>query len=216
MTGRGPGRCWRVRLDVRIGMGLAIVATGAIAVISTVRKDFPISDPLTMIVGDAAVWWFFVLRPAVSLTAGELVVRNPLRTHRIARGDVASAMPGSYGTVISRRDGRRCTALALWTRRRTKAERAAGLINSWAQTPPSSDRGEAADSPYRPGSWIRRHAVDLVAAAGLAVAFTVPAALQAWAGHSRWVWPVGGLVMFVAFLPLTIPRPERDAFAHEG
>jgi hypothetical protein len=62
----------------------------------------------------AALWWFGAIRPAVWLSPDELVVRNRLRTHRIARDNVVSAKPGSRGVVIIRRDGRPCTAFAFF------------------------------------------------------------------------------------------------------
>ena len=52
------GRCWRVALSIRLGTGAAVVATGAIALISTaMQDDHPISDPLTAIAIYAALWW---------------------------------------------------------------------------------------------------------------------------------------------------------------
>jgi hypothetical protein len=132
---------WRVALAIRLGMGAAILATGAIALISTaMQDDHPISDPLTMIAIYAALWWFGAIRPAVWLSPDELVVRNPLRTHRIARDNVVSARPGSFGVVIIRRDGRPCTAWALYKPKIAK-DRAASLITYWAQTRPSSIKG---------------------------------------------------------------------------
>jgi hypothetical protein len=136
-------QCWRVSLATRIGTGVAILVIGMFALIDTARDGFPMSDPLTAIVLWAALWWFGTIRPAVWLSSGELVVRNPLWTRRIARESVVSAKPGSFGVVISRRDGRPCTALALlkpkiaeWAGQRTRADRAASLITQWAETSP--------------------------------------------------------------------------------
>jgi len=197
-------------------MGVAIVATGAIALISTaMQDDHPISDPLTMIALYAAFWWFGIVRPAVSLSPDELVVRNPLRTHRFARHNVVSAKPGSFGMVISGLDGRRCIAVALhkpqidgWPDRRTReVVHAAGLITFWAQTPRSSNRGDAPESLYAdtPGSRTRRRVVDIVAAAGLAIALTIPAALVAWPDNSQWLWPIAGLILVAALVLAMTP-----------
>ena len=126
-------------MAVRLGTGAAIVATGAIALISTAMHDeHPISDPLTMIATYAALWWFGAIRPAVWLSPDELVVRNRLRTHRIARDNGVSAKPGSRGVVVIRRDGHPCTAFAFFYKPKIAQDRGASLITYWAQTPPSS------------------------------------------------------------------------------
>jgi hypothetical protein len=204
--------CWRVALAIRLGTGAAILATGTIALISTAMKDLPISDPLTMIAIYAALWWFGLVRPAVCLSPDELVVRNPLRTHRIPRDNVVSAKPGSFGVAIIRRDSRPCTAWALY-KPKIAEDRAASLITYWAQTPPSSNQGEAPESSYAetPESPTRRRVVDIVAAAGLAIALTIPALLLAWPDNSPWLWPVAGLIMVIAFVPFTRTRQARDA-----
>jgi hypothetical protein len=173
-----------VPLAIRLGTGAAILATGTIALISTAMQDFPISDPLTMIALYAALWWFLAIRPVMWLSPDELVVRNPLWTHRIARENVVSATPGFFGVVIRRRAGRPCIPVAL----HEPADRAASLITHWAQTPPSSNRGEAPETPVRgdPGSRTRRRVVDIAAAAAVAIALTMPALLIAWPNHSPW------------------------------
>ncbi|WP_329475202.1 hypothetical protein OG555_26250 [Kribbella sp. NBC_01484] len=196
------GRCWRVALSIRLGTGAAVVATGAIALISTaMQDDHPISDPLTAIAIYAALWWFGVVRPAVWLSPDELVVRNRLRTHRIARDNVVSARSGSHGIIIIRRDGRPCTAVGLWKPKRAE-ERAASLITYWAQTPRSSNQGEAPESSYAETqeSPTRRRVVDILAAAGLAIALTIPAVLVAWPHNPEWLWPIACLILVIALV----------------
>jgi hypothetical protein len=203
--------CWRVALAIRLGTGAAILATGAIALISTAMQDnHPISDPLTMIAIYTALWWFGAIRPAVWLSPDELVVRNPLRTHRIPRDTVVSAKPGSYGIIVIRRDSSPCTALAFFYKPK---DRAAGLITDWAQTPPSSNQGEAPESSYAETleSPTRRRVVDIVAAAGLLIAVTIPALLLAWPDNSPWLWLVAGLILVIALVPFTMTRQARDA-----
>jgi hypothetical protein len=56
-----------VALAVRLGTGAAVLAAGAIALISTGHEDFPVNDPLTMIALYAAFWWFGAMRPTVWL-----------------------------------------------------------------------------------------------------------------------------------------------------
>ena len=206
------GRCWRVALAIRLGTGAAVVATGAIALISTAMQiDHPISDPLEGIAIYAALWWFGLVRPAVWLSSDELVVRNRLRTHRIARDNVVSAKPGSRGVVIIRRDGRPCTAVGLW-KPRIAEERAASLITYWAQTPPSSNQAQAPERPYPEPleSPTRRRVVDILAA-GLAIACTSQAVLLAWPVNPHWLWPVVGLIVVIAIVPFGITRQARDA-----
>jgi hypothetical protein len=92
-------------------------------------------------------------------------------------------------------------------------EHAASLITYWAQTPPSSNQGEAPESSYAetPESPARRRVVDLLAAAGLAIALTIPALLLAWPHNPQWLWPVAGLIMVIAIVPFGITRQARDA-----
>jgi hypothetical protein len=202
-----------VALSIRLGTGAAVFATGAIALISTaMQDDHPISDPLTAIAIYAALWWFGIVRPAVWLSPDELVVRNPLRTHRIVRDNVVSAKARSRGVAIIRRDGRRCTPVGLW-KPRIAEERAASLITYWAQTPPSSNQGEAPESSYpeTQESPTRRRVVDILAAAGLAIALTIPAVLVAWPVNPQWLWPATGLIVVIAIVPFGITRQARDA-----
>lgn len=206
-------RCWRVAPSIRLGTGAALVATGAIALISTsMQIDHPISDPIEGIAIYAALWWFGIVRPAVWLSPDELVVRNRLRTHRIARDNVVSAKPGSRGVVIIRRDGRRCTAVGLW-KPRIAQERAASLITYWAQTPPSSNQAQAPECPCpEPAEGpTRRRVVDILAAAGLAIAFTIQAVLLAWPVKPHWLWPLVGLIVVIAIVPFGITRQARVA-----
>ncbi|MFI5712320.1 hypothetical protein [Kribbella sp. NPDC051620] len=198
------GRCWRVALAVRLGTGAALLATGTIGLISTATTDLPISDPLTAIAIYAALWWFALVRPAVWLSPDELVVRNPLGTHRIPRDTVVSAKPGSFGVSIIRRDGRPCTALAL-RKPIIAEERAAGLITYWAQTPPSVSPPESS-YPATRESLTRRRVADIVAAAGLAIALTIPALLLAWPHNPQWLWPVAGFILVIAVVPFGITR----------
>jgi hypothetical protein len=126
-----------VSLAIRIGLAVVILAIGLFALISTAMKDFPMSDPLTAIALWAALWWFGTIRPKVCVSPDELVVRNPLWTRRIARENVVSAKPGSFGFVISRRAGRPYIAVAPLLKPKI-ADRAASLITHWAETSPSS------------------------------------------------------------------------------
>ena len=219
MTDGAVSRCWRVSLAVRIGVGLGILATAPIALISTAMQvDHPISDPLTAIVMYVALWWFGLVRPAVWLSPDELVVRNPLWTHRIARENVVSAKPGAFGAVIRRRDGRHCIAWALHQLAVDEGtDRAVGLINYWAQTPRSSDPGEVPESLYAgtPEERSSRRVGDIGAAIGLAIAFTIPAILLAWPRHPPWIDPVAVLAMVIAVVPFGMTRQPRHAFRRD-
>ena len=201
------GNCWRVDLAIRLGTGVAIIATGTIALISTAMTDNPMSDPLTMIAMYTAYWWFLLVRPAVWLSPNELVVRNPLRTHRIPRDNVVSARPGSRGIIIVRRDGRPCSALVFFYKPKVAKDRAAGLITYWAQTQPSSNQGEVPESSYaeRRDSPPRLRVDDVLAATGFAIALTIPALLLAWPHNPEWLWPVASLTLAIAIVPFAIP-----------
>lgn len=207
MPGKAVSRCWRVSPVVQVGIGVGILATAPIALISTARQvDHPISDPLTAIAMYVVLWWFGIVRPAVWLSPDELVVRNPLWTHRIARHDVVSATSGAFGAVIRRRGGRRCVALALHKPWIAVGDPAVHLINYWAQTPRSSDLYAA--TPEERSGW---RLGDVVAAAGIAVAFTVPAVLLTWPRHPSWFSPVACLAMVVAVVPYGMTRRSRGA-----
>lgn len=204
-------RCWRLSLAARLGVAVAVLATAPIALISTARQvDHPISDPLTAIVMYAAIWWFGLVRPAVWLSPDELVVRNPLRTYRIAREDVVSARSGLFGAVISRRAGRPRTAVALHKTAIAVGDPSVGLINYWAQAPRSGDRDEGIEALY-PEKPHRSRAGEIVAAAGLAVAFTLPAVLLAWPRHPGWFGPAIGLTLIIALVPVVLTQPRRRA-----
>jgi hypothetical protein len=205
--------CWRVDAGIRLGTGAAVVFSGAIALISTAMQvDHPISDPLTAIAIWAALWWFGVVRPAVWLSPDELVVRNRLRTHRIVRDNVVWAVPGSRGVVIIRRDSRPCTAAAFWHKPEIAKDHAASVITYWAQSRPPSNQGEA---PERSSVGIsesptRLRVVDILAAAGLAIAFSLPALLMAWPNNPEWLWPVAYLILLLAFVPFGLIRQAKD------
>jgi hypothetical protein len=203
-----------VDLAIRLGTGAAIVASGAIALISTAMQvDHPMSDPLTAIATYVPLWWFGMARPAVWLSPNELVVRNRLRTHRIARNNVVSAQPGSRGINIIRRDGRPCTARAFFYKPKTTKDRAASLITYWAQIRPPSNQGEAPERSYpgTPEGPTRRRVVDILAAAGLAIALSFPALLIAWPHNPEWLWAVAILIWVLAIVPFGVTREARDA-----
>jgi hypothetical protein len=50
-----------------------------------------------------------------------------------------------------------------------------------------------------------------MAAAGLAIAFTIQAVLVAWPVNPHWLWPVVGLIVVIAIVPSGIARQARDA-----
>ncbi|MFF0266333.1 hypothetical protein [Kribbella sp. NPDC004536] len=206
-------RCWRVSWGVRLGIGVAILAIAPIALISTAMQvDHPISDPITGIVIWAAIWWFGLVRPAVWLSSDELVVRNPLWTHRIARENVAFAKAGMLGARISRRVGRRCIAVALLKPMVAVADLKVDLINYWAQIPRSSHQDEVLAGLFPEGP--RRSRVgELVAAAALAVVFVVQAILLAWPRHPSWLFPAAVVVTVLALIPLALTQPRRPRTA---
>jgi hypothetical protein len=206
-----------VDLALRLGTGAGVVGIGTFALISTAMQvDHPMSDPLTAIAIYAALWWFGMGRPAVWLFPDKMVVRNPLWTHRIARDNVVSAEFRPFGGgVIIRRDGRPCATWALY-RPKIAEDRADSLITYWAQTSRSSNHGEASGSSYAETQESpTRRVIEIVAAAGLAIALTIPALLVAWPHNPQWLWPVSGVIMVIAFVPFIFTRQIRNAFRRD-
>ena len=67
------------------------------------------------VVGTAAGYWLFALRPRLTLQAGRLAVQNPLRRHELAMSEVLGARAGS-GIVIDVRPNRTVFASLALTR----------------------------------------------------------------------------------------------------
>jgi hypothetical protein len=148
LTDGAVSRCWRVSLAVRLGIGVGILATAPIALISTAMQvDHPISDPLTAIV-----------------IRGVLVGR-----HRTAHGVALIRRTGCAQSAVDSPDRQRerpfgesrivrschqsarwspCIALASYKPKIAVEDRAVGLINYWAQIPRSSNRDEVPESLY--------------------------------------------------------------------
>ncbi|MEV4533118.1 PH domain-containing protein [Asanoa sp. NPDC049518] len=81
----------------------------------------------------------FALRPAVTLTGTEVLVRNPLRTRRVPLAEITDAKTGYGGLRIETRDGRAVTAWAVqksnvasWSGKHTRADDVADTIRAQA------------------------------------------------------------------------------------
>ncbi len=90
-----------------------------------------------------SLWFLFAWRPSLCVRSDEVVVRNPLWTHRIPLSAVRDAAPGYFGIVIRRRDRRlpvtawavQQTNIAGAVGAETRAQRAAERIRDAAGRP---------------------------------------------------------------------------------
>ena len=97
---------------------------------------------MLFLVGTAAGYWLFALRPRLTLQAGRLVVQNPLRRDDLAMSEVLGARAGYSGIVIDVRPNRTVVAwavqksnLAGWLGRTTYADEVAAAIMAVAYAP---------------------------------------------------------------------------------
>jgi len=58
-------------------------------------------------------WWLFCMRPRVTLTATEVVIRNPLKTRRLALRDITGASTDYSGLTLRLRGGETVCAWAV-------------------------------------------------------------------------------------------------------
>jgi hypothetical protein len=98
----GRQECWRVSKFGRWGTGLAFGGFSAVAFVDTVSQGFPWHEGLGVAAVLIPLWLIFAVRPALCLTGQEVVVRNPLWTHRIPLSSIAEARPGYFGITIKR------------------------------------------------------------------------------------------------------------------
>jgi Bacterial PH domain len=87
------------------------------------------------------VAWRWGTHPRLSASGDGIAVRNPLRTTVVPWSDVERCVPGALGLVIERRAGTgkpvvawavRKPDLALWLRRRTRADEVAAALEERA------------------------------------------------------------------------------------
>ncbi|MET0491724.1 MAG: PH domain-containing protein [Actinoplanes sp.] len=83
------------------------------------------------------LWWLSTIRPALTLTGEEVIVRNPVRTTRVPLADIAEVRPGRRGVTIRTTDDRKVSAwavqrsnLARWTGRDTRADQVTEAIRA--------------------------------------------------------------------------------------
>ncbi len=98
----GLQECWRVSRFGRWGTGLAFGGFSAVALVDTVAQGRTWFEGLGVAAVLIPLWLIFAVRPSLCLTGQELVVRNPLWTHRIPLPEVAEARPGYFGITIKR------------------------------------------------------------------------------------------------------------------
>ena len=83
------------------------------------------------------LWWLATIRPALTLSETEVIVRNPIRIIRVPLADVTDARPGRRGVTICVADDCKVAAwavqksgLARWTGRDTRADQVAEAIRA--------------------------------------------------------------------------------------
>ncbi|MGN9810166.1 hypothetical protein ACTMSW_12505 [Micromonospora sp. BQ11] len=122
---------WRVSMVGRafgiLGLVLAGVAASAIVV-----SGFDLAAKIVILVpigGYAALAYLSALRPSITLTDSELVIRNKLRTHRIGLHTIVRVDAGYHGIGVQTRHGQvvhgwavQKSNLARWLGRQTRAD----------------------------------------------------------------------------------------------
>jgi hypothetical protein len=118
---------WRTSPAARWGGAVVVVGWSAVVaadIIATSGRSGGWVDWVLQTAVAAVLWWVLAMRPSVSLTGDDLVIRNPLWTRRLPLRDVCGAEPGYFGVVI-RRDGRRWPLVA-WAVQQANAAGALG------------------------------------------------------------------------------------------
>ncbi len=81
---------------------MAFGGFSAVAFVDTVAQGRPWFEGLGVAAVLIPLWLIFAIRPSLCLNDQDLVVRNPLWTHRIPLPSVAEARPGYFGLTIKR------------------------------------------------------------------------------------------------------------------
>ena len=127
---------WRWTAMVVTGLPLLVLSIVALAA----------GNPGLLVVGIvlggpyAAYGYLAGFRPRVELAPTELVVVNPLRTHRVPWGDLVAVIPGYWGARLTRRDGSTVNLWAgqksnwaVWRGRRSRSDAMCAAIAQRAQ-----------------------------------------------------------------------------------
>jgi PH (Pleckstrin Homology) domain-containing protein len=129
-------RVWRVSTVGRVGSFLVPVGFGVFG--GAVAGGFT-GVIFPFLVG-LLIWWLATIRPALTLTGTEVIVRNPIRIIRMPLGDVTGVRPGRRGVTICVADDCKVAAwavqkslLARWTGRDTRADQVSEAIRAAAQ-----------------------------------------------------------------------------------
>ncbi|GHJ47383.1 hypothetical protein Cs7R123_47250 [Catellatospora sp. TT07R-123] len=140
-------RTWNVSLPARI-FGVVSVIAGVLMFVAVIITVVGYGEPVDGAqLGALALGSLFIiapllatLRPRVTLTDTELIVRNPMRTYQVALADVASVDNGYSGLVVVLRDD---TKLQVWAvqksnlarllNRQTRSDEVAAAIRTQAQ-----------------------------------------------------------------------------------
>lgn len=153
----GPVATWRVRLIGRMCSIAFIVflILPEIGAVLALTEGALWALPCLVVFLLVGVWvWCMGVRPAVSLTRDELVIRNPFNIDRISLREVVALDPGNGGLTILTTDKTAYQAwavqksnLAHWVGWHTRADRVAEEIRKAALS---------AGAPVRPANPMRR------------------------------------------------------------
>jgi hypothetical protein len=98
--------CWRTSGTAQWGTLAAFGSLSALAVVDELQSGRSGAGGVQVAVVLLFLWFLFAWRPSLCVLADEVIVRNPLWTHRIPLSDVQGAAPGYFGIVIRRRHRR--------------------------------------------------------------------------------------------------------------
>ncbi|MGC1214043.1 MAG: hypothetical protein WA890_22630 [Micromonospora sp.] len=122
---------WRVSLVGRV-FGILVLVLAGIVASTIVVSGLDLASKVVAVVllgGLAAFVYVSALRPSITLTSSELVIRNKLRTYRIDLNTIVRVDAGYHGIGVQTRHGQvvhgwavQKSNLARWLGRHTRAD----------------------------------------------------------------------------------------------
>jgi hypothetical protein len=134
---------WRTKPSSRLLATLGVMSSfGGIAVDAVfISRSEPLWSGLLFVALGLLAVWLFAFRPRLVVDGTDVVIRNPLRTHRFGLCDVVAISPAYSGVEFCRRSGRPLRAWAVqktnlsWMLRRpTRADAVAEVLNRAAES----------------------------------------------------------------------------------
>ena len=145
---------WRVSLVGRV-FGIVVLVLAGIVASAIVVSGLDLASKVVSVVllgGLAALAYVNALRPSITLTSSELVIRNKLRTYRIDLNTIVRVDAGYYGIGVQTRHGQvvhgwavQKSNLARWLGRHTRADLVVEAIEKEAKA--GAECGDVSQAP---------------------------------------------------------------------